>query len=72
MKKKITLLEKILTQKQIKWCSENREHPKFVHMYVCLNETHGALYYPCWDAKQARFEEIINEFKKYLVSIEVS
>jgi len=73
MTRKKTLLEKVLTPKQLEWCKDkkNKNNPKLMHMIVSVNATSGALYYPTYDAKMDDVKNHMFEFKKYLESMGV-
>ena len=71
MTRKKSLVEKVLTPKQLDWLIKNKEHPKSVHLIVTLNESVGALYFKCADHRRDEQLNRVNVFKKYLESIGV-
>ena len=69
--KKKSLLEERLTKKQLDWAIKNKNHPKVIHLNIAINETAGALYYGCEDARMKAQEKNILEFKKYLEKLKI-
>ena len=69
--KKKSLLEKRLTKNQFDWVIRNKNHPRIIQLNIVINETAGALYYGCEDARMKAQEKNILEFKKYLEKLKI-
>lgn len=71
MTKKKSLVEKVLTPKQLEWFIKNKNHPKSQHLICVLNESINAPYFRCEDERKEEQLNRVKKFQKYLESIGV-